>query len=117
MQFKTEDLQADFALKMKTTDDAYFKGILTYTERWADLCEQRSEDGDLTDEIIKQASDDADIDGITGYMYGVAVRFLWQYWIHGDQVALWHNRQYDVDTIEDGIVNPAILIMKTYPAE
>lgn len=109
MQFKTEDLKNDFALKVTATHDFYAKGILSYTQRWADLCEQRAVDGVLTDAIIAQASDDADIDGITGFMYGYAVRFLWAYWIHGDQVALWHNRKYGIDTIEGGIVNPAIL--------
>lgn len=67
-----------------------------------------------TDESMKvivenadRLSNEADVEGITGFMYGCAVSILSQCWKYGEELRKWHNKEYDYDG--DGVVNPAIL--------
>jgi len=57
--------------------------------------------------IADKASHAADIDGVTGFMYGCAVNVLSQVWKHGEELRKWHNKEYDYEG--DGVVNPAVL--------
>lgn len=52
-------------------------------------------------------SHEADIEGITGFMYGAAVSILSQCWIYGEYLRKWHNKEYNYNG--DGVVNPAII--------
>ena len=58
-------------------------------------------------QIAGRASHDADVNGITGFMYGCAVNVLSQVWKYGEELRVWHNKQYGHEG--DGIVNPAVL--------
>lgn len=58
-------------------------------------------------QIADKASRAADIDGITGFMYGCAVNVLSQVWKYGEELRRWHNKEYDYEG--DGVVNPAVL--------
>lgn len=49
-------------------------------------------------------------DGMTGYQYGLIMRILSIYWVHGEPLRKWHNKQYGYEC--DGIVNPAVWHMK-----
>ena len=56
-------------------------------------------------------SHEADVEGITGFMYGAAVSILSQCWLYGEYLRKWHNKEYNCDG--DGVVNPAIITIET----
>jgi len=73
--------------------------------------------GSTLQSVAKQASFDADIEGITGFMYGAAVSVLSQTWEHGEELRRWHNIESQIgdegvranDT--GGTLNPALLVL------
>lgn len=99
--------------------DPYGNAVTQYAEAWADLMEERmAGDETMLPSIAKQASHDADTDGITGFMYGCAVSILSQVWAHGEALRRWHN--LDTQIRDEGarandkpgaVLNPAILSM------
>ena len=94
---------------MKKNSDPYGRACFTYAERWAGMMEEKieaSEDNEMKVIVdnAKQLSDEA---GITGFMYGVAVRILSLYWEYGEYLRKWHNKDYGYDG--DGVVNPAVI--------
>lgn len=60
-------------------------------------------------EVAERTSREADIDGLTGFMYSAAVSVLSSTWVHGEMLRKWHNKSYGVAESEEGVVNPAIL--------
>lgn len=92
--------------------DGYSRACFTYAERWAELLEKEIEKSDKdTKEVMKQCAEkyshDADVEGITGFMYGMAVQILSLCWEYGEELRKWHNKEYGYEG--DGVVNPAIL--------
>ena len=102
--------------------EAYLKGrdgqhslygemVYIFAERWAALREKDIESsGDpvkAINENAKQRADEADTDGITGFMYGYAVNILAQCWEYGEILRRWHNKEYSYEG--EGVVNPAVL--------
>lgn len=92
--------------------DPYSRACFTYAERWARMMEEKieaSEDNEMKVIVdnAKQLSDEADEEGITGFMYGVAVSILSQYWEYRECLRKWHNKEYEYDG--DGVVNPAVI--------
>ena len=99
----------------KKNNDTYSKACFIYAERWAGLLEKEIDKGDKNiKEVIKQYakkySYDADIEGITGFMYGMAVQILSSYWEYGEELKKWHNKEYNYEG--EDIINPAILIIE-----
>ena len=90
--------------------DPYGSGVVRYAERWANMMEQEMESGKALIDIADATSNKADIEGITGYMYGCAVSILSQVWEHGEELRKWHNKEYGYDG--NGTVNPAIITIK-----
>lgn len=110
MQFKgTEE---EWNSWRNVNSDPYGKAIFNYALRWADMMEAAIESGSRLEDVASNLSHEADTDGITGAMYGMAVAVLSQVWIHGDALRKWHNRQYGADDSE-GVVNPAMLVIKS----
>jgi len=101
---------------LKNNQDPYGLAVFEYAERWADMMEAGIKDNqDLTvsefiDIYADRLSHDADTEGITGFMYGCAVSILSQAWIYGEELRIWHNKQYGVEN-SDGVVNPACLVI------
>ncbi|MCB9835087.1 hypothetical protein H6792_03625 [Candidatus Nomurabacteria bacterium] len=95
--------------KSKNQGD-YGHGIITYAERWARLMQVEMAAGKKLEDIADTTSYEADIDGISGYMYSAAVHTLVTNWKHGDRLRKWYNEQYGVDENTEGTVNPAIII-------
>jgi len=95
--------------------DPYSAGVIKFAERWARLMQVRMEDGSKLADIAKQASSEADNEGITGFMYGCAVATLAQTWKHGEELRRWHNLDTQVGTEGEranetgGVLNPALL--------
>ena len=93
-------------------DDPYGRACFTYAERWAEMLEKLIENSDksvaqIFEESASKLSHDADVEGITGFMYGMAVKILAACWEHGEELRKWHNKEYGYDG--DGVVNPAIM--------
>ena len=93
--------------------DDYGRAIVAYAERWARLMQIEISSGKELDDIAEATSSEADIDGITGFMYGTAVSALAATWEYGDQLRKWHNKQYGITEDTEGVVNPAILTIST----
>lgn len=96
-------------------EDAYSNEVVMFSERWADLMEVELAAGKNLEDIADEAGSKADINGITGFMYGCAVRGLSTFWVHGELLRKWHNKQYLGDDHKDtgGVVNPAIITINT----
>lgn len=89
------------------SNDHYSRSVIDYMIRWADMMEGRMEGGESITDMADKTSHEADTDGITGFMYGCAVELLSCFWEHGEELRVWHNKQYGYEG--DGVVNPAIL--------
>jgi hypothetical protein len=76
-------------------------------------------DGSSLEQIAEQASHDADVAGITGFMYGAAVAVLADCWEHGEELRRWHNLDSQIGNEgekanESGsVLNPALLNIDT----
>ena len=95
----------------KNLDD-YGHACFTYAERWAEMMETAiAASADSVQKVIEDNADrlsrEADIEGITVFMYGYAVNILSQCWEYGEYLRKWHNKEYNYEG--DGVVNPAIL--------
>ena len=74
--------------------------------------------GKQIEDIAKDLSHKADTEGITGFMYGMAVKILCDCWVHGEALRLWHNKDIQIKdegdkANEDGkVLNPALLVVE-----
>lgn len=107
MEFKNKEIW-DKAVEVNK-DDFYGKGIIDFANRWALLMEAEIAKGFKVADIAHETSNKADTDGITGFMYGMAVTLLSESWKYGDELAAWHNNKYNHKG--DGIANPAVVII------
>lgn len=112
--------EALFLEQRRINDDPYGKAVVDYAERWANLMEERMQDDvSLLSSIAKEASHDANTDGITGFMYGCAVQILSTCWAHGEALRIWHNAQFGASKANEtpgAVVNPAIITIDTEKA-
>lgn len=93
---------------VENNTDPYGKAVIDYAERWANLMEERIENGETVADCAKETSNEADIDGITGFMYGASVGVLATSWAWGEELRRWHNADYGQPNAQ-GVVNPAII--------
>lgn len=103
--------------------DPYGHAGVSFAERWADLMEERmAGDVSMLPSIAKQASHDADAEGITGFMYGCAVSILSQVWEYGEALRRWHNLDTQIGNegeranASGGVLNPSLLNIGGEPA-
>lgn len=95
--------------------DGYGGGIIAYAERWARLMQVEINEGKKLEDIAETTSHEADIDGISGFMYGAAVHTLANSWKHGEQLRRWHNLDTQLGSEGEeanesgGVLNPALL--------
>lgn len=115
MKIKPDQEQAYTDYKVNNSKDGYSKGIVDYGEAWANLMEEQLDKGAALPDIAKQASHDADTYGITRFMYGCAVQALSNFWIHGEALRRWHNKDCQIGNEGDkanesgGVLNPALV--------
>ena len=94
--------------------EPYWLGCFNFAERWANVMEEKMSNGEKLEDIAKQTSFDV-ADGITGFMYGMAVSILSQCWIHGEQLRQWHNLATQIHNEgekankDGGVLNPALM--------
>lgn len=119
--------ETEYAKYVKTNSrDGYSKGVVDYSERWAVAMEREianlpdNSDTRLTRFFVDRAeslSHEADIEGITGFMYGCAVQALAQFWKHGETLRRWHNLSTQMRDEGEranergGVLNPAVIDM------
>ncbi len=109
LEFKDEEAKANWEkwVEINSTDD-YSKGVVTYACRWAKFMQHLMYKNNKPLYLIaNEASNVSDIDGISGFMYGCAVSILVQCWKYGEELRIWHNKDYGYEG--DGVVNPAVL--------
>lgn len=100
---------------VEANSDGYGSGVMRYAEAWARLMQARMAAGNELEAVAKQASHDADVEGITGFMYGCAVSMLAQAWAHGERLRRWHNLDAQIGdegaraNENGGTLNPALL--------
>ena len=110
LQFKDEEARKVWDNFVEVNSkDGYSSCVVRYAEYWAKFMQylMAKHDGVTVAQIADKASHAADIDGITGFMYGCAVNVLSQVWKYGEELRRWHNKEYDYEG--DGVVNPAVL--------
>lgn len=107
--------QAGWDKTVEVNSDPYGKAGVDFARRWAEMMEEKINNGEQLKDIARQASHEADTEGITGFMYGCAVSVLSQVWIHGEELRRWHNKDTQIGDEGDkanesgGVLNPALL--------
>lgn len=119
-------LEAEYAAyKQLNSQDAYSARCVSYGYDWATLMDEyidRAPDQPVANTILlcaKETSNQADTDGITGFMYGAAVSGLSKFWEHGELLRRWHNKDLSPEQGESAnnkpgaVLNPALLTIST----
>lgn len=70
----------------KKNEDEYGKEVFEFAERWADLMEVVRAAGRKIEDVYEELSDAANINGITGAMYYIALKILVENWEYGDEL-------------------------------
>ena len=94
--------------------DGYGSCVARYAARWANMMETEMAKGKKLKEVADKMSHKADVEGITGFMYGCAVSILAKVWKYGEELRRWHNKDTQIGTEGDkanengGVLNPAL---------
>lgn len=95
--------------------DGYGSAVVTYAERWARLMQLEISKGKDLKDVAESTSHEADIEGVTGFMFNCAVQALAHCWVHGEELRRWHNLSVQIGTEGEeanesgGVLNSAIL--------
>jgi hypothetical protein len=100
-----------YAEYKRINSDGYGGGVVRYGEAWAALMEALIATGNSVADAAEIAQDEADCEGITGFMFGCAVQQLARFWRHGEALRIWHNGKHGVPADTAGVVNPAVLTL------
>ena len=98
--------------------EGYGRACFTYAEKWAEMMEEEIKNGKKLADIVKKLSHDADTEGITGFMYGIAVSILSLSWVYGEELRQWHNLETQIGDEGEkankngGVINPALLSIR-----
>lgn len=109
LRFKNEDAKKEWDNFVARNSDCYYnKSVVDYARMWAKymqhLMDTRSKS---IPEIAEETSYTCDINGITAFQQGLAVKILSEIWLFGDELRHWHNGKYGQQGA-NGIVNPAV---------
>ena len=86
--------EADYNnFKELNSKDFYSKGVVDYAERWADMMEDKINNGEKLEDIVETTSFEADTEGITGFMFGCAKNILIDYWEYGEVIKKLQNNR------------------------
>ncbi|OGY43761.1 MAG: hypothetical protein A3B89_02785 [Candidatus Buchananbacteria bacterium RIFCSPHIGHO2_02_FULL_40_13] len=95
--------------------DGYGGAVVTYSERWARLMQVEMANGKNLEDVADAAYHEANLEGITGFMYECAVSTLAACWKHGDRLRRWHNLKTQIGNEGEkanesgGVLNPTLL--------
>lgn len=107
--------EAGWQKSKQVNSDGYGGAVMTYSERWARLMQVEMANGKKLADVADATSSEADLEGITGFMYGCAVSQLASCWKHGDELRRWHNIKTQLGNEGEkanesgGVLNPALL--------
>ncbi len=107
--------EAGWQKSIRVNSDGYGGTIITYSERWARLMQIEMANGKNLEDVADATSHEADLEGITGFMYGCAVSQIASCWKYGDQLRRWHNLKTQLGNEGEkanesgGVLNPALL--------
>lgn len=107
--------EAGWQKSKEVNSDGYGGAVMTYSERWARLMQVEMANGKKLADVADATSQEADLEGITGFMYGCAVSQLASCWKHGDELRRWHNLKTQLGNEGEkanesgGVLNPALL--------
>lgn len=107
-EFSNKDL---WETGIANNKDGYGGAIYEYAKSWGLLMQARIDKGEALKDIAEETSFQLVFYGITGFMYGAAVSVLSSTWKYGEELRKWHNKEYKHEG--DGVVNPALLTIKT----
>jgi hypothetical protein len=102
---------------LKNNQDPYGAATYQYAVTWADLMEAHMAAGEELKDVAKSTSHEADIEGITGFMYGCAVQILAEVWQYGEELRRWHNLATQMGdegekaNASGGTLNPALVVI------
>lgn len=102
--------QKEWDKYVKINKDPYGKACIDTARRVMEILDKEKEFN--CREIISRASDEVKTGGLTGCMAGIIAEAIWQYHSRGEEFRKKWNKDYGVKS-KDGIVNPAILTIKT----
>lgn len=88
-----EDAKETFDKGLSLNTDGYGRACFTYASAWAQLMEKRMAGGEELDAVVEETSHDADIEGITGFMFSAAKAILHDCWIHGDKLMDYYKKE------------------------
>lgn len=120
-EFSVSDQNAWELWLKNNSDGGYGECIMRYAARWANLMEAKIAEGAKLEDIANETSHEADLEGITGFMYGAAVSVLASCWEHGDQLRRWHNLDTQIADEGEraneygGVLNPALISIDVAP--
>ena len=112
-----EEAQKDWLEWYCVQSSDYGKACFTYAKRWADLMEEAINSGFEIKDVAEKTSHEADEEGITGFMYGMAVSILSKTWLYGEELRIWHNldtqigNEGEIANEKGSVLNPALLII------
>lgn len=89
------------------SDGGYSQAVIEYSEAWARLMQIETAKGREVKDVAEETQTELGFFGITGFQYGCAVRGLSQFWVFGEELRKWHNKEYGHEG--KGVVNPAML--------
>ncbi len=90
MKIKNQKLWGEYREKNK---DPYGERCVDYAECWADLMEDEIDNKKTIANIAENKSNEADTDGITGFMYNMAKSILFQCWEYGDELQQYYKQK------------------------
>jgi hypothetical protein len=105
------DKQNDYETYVsKNSNDGYSRCVIDYAEQWAKLMQVEISKGrTVIAEIAEECQKSLGYLGITGFQYGCIVSALSHFWVFGEELRRWHNKEYGVNEDQKGVVNPALL--------
>ena len=91
MLFKNEEAKEQWEKMVKKHSKDFFSmGVVVYARRWAKYMQTLIAEGKSVSQIAEEASLDADIEGITGFMHTCALHALCDTWKYGDELCEWY---------------------------
>lgn len=87
------------------SEDPYSNATIQYALAWGILMQLALKEGKELKDVWESCSHEADVEGVTGFMHGMAAKLLSYNWVHGEELKMLHNASFGV-TSETGVVNP-----------
>lgn len=110
LEFKDDEAKQKWEEWIKiNSKGSYNLCTVDFARRWAKYMQHiMKKHNKSISQIANKTRSVSDIDGITGFMYGISVSVLSQCWKYGDDLKKWHNKEWGHEDAK-GVINPAII--------